>query len=106
MKGDIIVAKYPFTDLKTLKKRPAVVIAQLDFFDPIVCPITSSFRSDKYAITLSEADLEEGYLKYDSLIRPTNLFTLDKSLIVRKIGCLTETKVKELEAKLVAIISA
>ena len=42
-KGDVVLLPYPFTDLKTTKVRPAVVIATEDkrYSDVFVVPLTS-----------------------------------------------------------------
>lgn len=42
-KGDVVLLPYPFTDLKTTKVRPAVVIATQDgrYSDVFVVPLTS-----------------------------------------------------------------
>lgn len=42
-KGDVVLLPYPFTDLKTTKVRPAVVVATEDgrYADVFVVPVTS-----------------------------------------------------------------
>ena len=52
IKGDIIVTPFPFSDLSNTKKRPALVIADLDGDDAIVCQITSQTIRDRYSIQL------------------------------------------------------
>jgi mRNA interferase MazF len=105
VKGDVVVAKYPFSNLSSSKKRPAVVVAKLEGFDPIVCPVSSSYRADKYSVGVSEKDLEDGYLKYESSIRPTSILTLERSLILYKIGHLKEGKINELQERIVQIFN-
>jgi mRNA interferase MazF len=39
--GDIVLLKFPFTDGKSFKKRPALIINDIDDGDIIVCRITS-----------------------------------------------------------------
>ncbi len=39
--GDIVLLKFPFTNTKTFKKRPALIIKDLNDNDIIVCRITS-----------------------------------------------------------------
>jgi mRNA interferase MazF len=41
VKGDIVVIPFPFSDLSGSKKRPALVLANLQGDDIILCQITS-----------------------------------------------------------------
>jgi len=41
VKGDIVVLSYPFSDFSGVKRRPALVIADLNGDDVILCQITS-----------------------------------------------------------------
>jgi len=86
VKGDIVVLPFPFSDLSSSKKRPALVLADLKGDDIILCQITSQFVKDSYAITLNNNDFTKGSLHKPSNIRPNRLFTAEKSIIIRKIG--------------------
>ena len=77
VKGDVVVAPFPFSDLSASKKRPALVVATLTGDDVILCQITSKAISDSYAVPLSTADFKTGTLHQDSNIRPNRLFTAD-----------------------------
>lgn len=44
--GDIVVVSFPFTDLSSSRKRPALVLANLEGDDIILCEITSKIRKD------------------------------------------------------------
>lgn len=70
VKGDVVVVPFPFSDLSTSKKRPALVVATLTGDDVILCQITSKTIGDSYAIPLSGADFKTGTLHRDSNIRP------------------------------------
>ncbi len=103
VKGDVVILLFPFSDLSSAKKRPAVVAAKLTGDDLILAQITSVERADKYAIKVYNKDFKQGSLPQESVVRPNKLFTADKSLISYKIGTLKENKVKETEDKLVKI---
>ncbi|MBS3086466.1 type II toxin-antitoxin system PemK/MazF family toxin [Candidatus Pacearchaeota archaeon] len=102
-KGDIIVTYFPFTDLTSVIKRPALVVANLDGDDIILCEITTKERADKDKIELNMKDIESGSLKIKSFIRPSRLFTLRKKLIIYKFGSLKKEKIIEVERKLCEI---
>ena len=104
VKGDIVVTPFPFSDLTSSIKRPALVIANLKGEDIILCQITTKQRQDQYIINLNKNDFETGDLKVDSFIRISRIFTLRKSLILYKIGRLNKNKIKEIEDKICKLI--
>lgn len=103
VKGDIVVTHFPFSDLTSTIKRPALVIANTEGNDAILCEITSKNRPDRDKILLSPKDLKLGNLKINSFIRPSRIFTLSKSLLIYRFGCLKDMKIKETEEKLCEI---
>ncbi len=86
VKGDVVVLPFPFSDLSSSKKRPALVLADLHTDDIILCQITSQFVKDNYSVELRISDFSQGSLNKVSNIRPNRLFTADKSIIVRTVG--------------------
>jgi mRNA interferase MazF len=44
VKGDVVVIPFPYSDLSASKKRPALVLADLEGDDIILCQITSQNR--------------------------------------------------------------
>jgi mRNA interferase MazF len=56
IKGDVAIVTFPFSDLSTTNKRPALVIAALSGDDTILCQITSKAIRDTYAIPLLDSD--------------------------------------------------
>lgn len=54
VKEDIVVLPFPFSDLTNSKKRPALVVANIDGNDIILCQITSQARADNYSIILTK----------------------------------------------------
>ena len=85
VKGDIVVLPFPYSDLSSSKRRPALVISILEGDDVMLCQITSKQRADKYSIDLKDNDFRQGKLSLDSYIRPNRIFTADKSIILYKI---------------------
>ena len=104
VKGDIVVIPFPFSDLSKTKRRPAMVLTNLQGDDLILCQITSKNTSDSYCIQLSEKEFKKGTLKQDSNIRPNKIFTADNSIIDYKIGSLKESKTKQVIEKVCSVI--
>jgi mRNA interferase MazF len=68
VRGDVVVVSFPFSDLSSSKRRPALVVAQLTGDDVVLCQITTPARADGYSIPLSRADFDSGGLNHDSHI--------------------------------------
>jgi mRNA interferase MazF len=106
VKGDVVVAPFPFSDLSTAKKRPAVVVAVLTGDDVLLCQITSKAIADSYAISVGDTDFTSGGLHQPSNIRPNRLFTAEGKIILYRAGVLTANKMQEVVAKIIEIVSA
>ena len=104
VKGDVVVVPFPFSDLSSIKRRPALVVAELDGDDIILCQITSKQIVDKYALLIDDNDFETGTLKQASNIRPNRIFTADSNIILYSVGHLKPKKTKEIIEKIVEII--
>lgn len=104
VRGDVVVLPFPFTDLSSSKKRPAIILADIKGDDYFMLQITSQNVKDSYAISLLETDFQSGSLHRDSNIRPNKIFTLDRNLILYKIGHLTDAKIDECVQKVCDLI--
>ena len=94
MFGDIVLLKFPFTDGKSFKKRPALIINDYDDGDIIVCRITSQIydtKNDYYLDNWSAAGL-----KLPSVVRVHKIATLDKSLVETRMGKLDKISKKSI----------
>ncbi len=106
VKGDVVVAPFPFSDLSAAKKRPALVVAELTGDDVILCQITSKTITDQYAIPIGDQDFATGGLRQASNIRPNRLFTADGNIILYRVGKLTPPKIEEVIKRIVQILAA
>jgi mRNA interferase MazF len=104
VKGDVVVVPFPFSNLTASKRRPALVVTQLDGNDLILCQITTRPRTDRYSISLSSTDFSIGSLPQESSIRPNRLFTADSNIIIRRAGKVAQEKIDEVIDKIVSII--
>jgi mRNA interferase MazF len=105
IKRDIVVIPFPFSDLSGSKKRPALVLADLQGDDIILCQITSQQVKDKYAISIKNSDFKTAKLPAPSNIRPNRIFTADKNIIIKKTASLNETAINAVIQKIISIIS-
>lgn len=103
--GEIVLVKFPFSDLTGFKLRPALIIISEKNSDLILCQITSKEYSDPNAIRIKPSDCLNGSLEMISFARPLKLFTANESIIEKKI-CNTEKIILDsLYNKLIELIN-
>jgi len=100
--GDVILVPFPFTDQSSIKQRPAVVISNdayhLAYIDIIVMAITSQPRANNIGEVFITKWKEANLLK-PSVIKPV-FTTLEKSLVIAKLGQLDNIDKQELRKTL------
>lgn len=94
--GAVVLVPFPFSNLSQSKLRPAVVLADADRGDWVLCQITSNPYADMRAVPLTEEDFDEGSLRVDSYARPGKLFTANQELVVRRVGNLKDGSLESL----------
>ena len=104
VKGDVVVVPFPFSDLTRAKRRPAMVIAELEGNDLILCQITSQPIRDRYAVSIDENDFETGTLRRRSNVRPNRIFTADRHIILYRVGHLKPEKMDQIIDRIVDIL--
>ena len=102
-KGDIVLLSFPFTDLKGNKLRPALVLVALDL-DVIVAFITTQFKWQSPHDILLEPTDSNG-LKKTSLLRLSKIITIDKDLILGKLGELDSVDMQTINKNLIKILN-
>ena len=102
--GQVVLARFPFSDLTSKKLRPCLVIGLAEFDDVILCQITSRPYRSKQAVPLSKNDFDSGSIVVDSFIRPDKIATLDESMILRTLGDLKATKISEVKKALKKVL--
>ena len=105
VKGDVVVLPFPFSDLSSSKRRPALVVAIASSDDIVLVQITSQNFSDDYAIELSDTDFSTGGLSITSNIRPNKLFTADVNIVAYKAGSVKLQKMKDVASTISNLIS-
>jgi len=98
IKGELVLIPFPFTDLTGLKNRPALVLINSEN-DVTVAFISSQLRSENdFDIQIHPSDLNG--LKKISLIRISKIATIEKSLILGKLGNLSSQEMEMVDQKL------
>jgi len=98
-KGDIVLIPFPFTDLSGNKNRPALILIN-GIIDVTVCFLTTQLKfQSEYDIKIEPAG--NNGLKKTSIIRLDKIATIDKDLVLGKLGNITarETKLLNLNLK-------
>lgn len=81
--GDVVLVSFPFTDLTSAKKRPALVLSP-DVFnrlneDLVLAAITSQITEDESGFLLGQNDFVGGELPRKSMIKLGKMFTIHSS---------------------------
>ena len=105
-KGDIVLTEFPFTDLSQTKLRPAVVLHAFPSRNEVtLCFISSQNVSnlafDEFAIEPSDAEFSITGLRVLSKVRVTRITTLDRQLIVRRLGKLGTQQMQQLNGRMI-----
>ena len=106
-KWDVILVPFPFTDLKNTKKRPALIVSPDEYnikLDIVIAFITSRLDSEYRSGDYKIQEWEKSNLPKPSMIR-MKFATIDKSIIVKKIGRLFEKDVNEFKKILINFFS-
>ncbi len=101
-KGDVVLISYPFTDSSGSKNRPAIVLFESEL-DVIVCFLTTKIRWQEEHDVLIDPTIENG-LKSQSLARIGKIVTLDKELILGRIGSLERQTIQQINESIMRIL--
>lgn len=102
--GSIVLVRFPHSDLRSYKIRPALVLAQVEFNDLLLCQITSKTYASTSAIELLSTDFSEGSLPIVSYIRPDKIFTADQKIVEKHIATISSQKLQQVQRSLEDIL--
>ena len=104
--GDVVLVPFPFTDQTASKKRPAVVVSSdalhresIDFV--VMAVITQPRAASSLEVPVSL--WQQAGLLRPSVIKPV-LATIERSLVIKKLGSLQDTDRQALAAALTAVL--
>jgi len=104
--GDIVLFRFPQTNLGRGKLRPALILRKLsgNRDDWLLCMITS-FKLEREReltdkITEDDEDFKSSGLKTNSLIRIDRLAVVNRSILLGKIGEISEKRLERIKERL------
>jgi mRNA interferase MazF len=109
--GQIVLVPFPFTDLSGAKLRPVLMLRRtsIQFDDWLVCMVSSQLRQmdsqiDEIMLP-SEADFGATGLKVPSVLRLSRLAVLEGSLLMGRLGAISDERLQRIRQKLAAWIT-
>lgn len=98
--GDIVLISVPFTDLSSQKRWPVIVISSDAYNrsgpDIIVVAMTSNPTSWPFSFRIGSADLVAGTLNRPGTVRVDKIYTLAKSIVLKKFAKVTPQVVQRI----------
>jgi len=105
-KGTIVLTPFPFTDLSTVKRRPAVIVSssKKPGDDVIVAFISSRVvepvEETDYILEGDHPNFKDTGLKKRSVFKMDKLVTVEKRILVGEIGKVSYSILQELDKRL------
>lgn len=99
--SDVVLVKFPFSDLESSKKRPALVLSTSELTTKVrlvtIAMITSYVEGMRLPGDLQIQNWEQAHLLHPSLVRLSKIATVEFNLIDRTIGSLTPADMKAVQ---------
>jgi len=84
--GDILLIKFPFTDLSQAKKRPVLVIKSSNIQGDFICLQITSKSTSSNSIRIEDSHINNGKLKLVSYLKYDKCFTLNIDIVDKKLA--------------------
>jgi len=101
--GDVVLVRYPYTNLVDYKIRPAVIVSNETFNKAhssfLACPITSKPTLPEYCLELTPENFH-GKLETRSFVRTDSMAAVEKELCLKEIGFVEPAFLKALVEKI------
>ena len=107
--GTIVLVPFPFTDLKSSKKRPALVLTSVPFKKTgglvIVAMITSQTHSENIQGDYLIESWKEAGLLHESKLRLAKLVSIENKLLLKKMGEIPANELKKIKKEFTDLFS-
>ena len=106
--GDVVIIRFPFSDLTGNKKRPALIISNITVNETgeyLMVQITSKSRNDNLTVSIDKTDyIDNLALPLISSIRIHKIFLLNNDLILFKKTAVNGNFLRTITKKISALI--
>jgi mRNA interferase MazF len=96
--GEVLLLAFPFSNATSVKRRPALVLLDTEDSDVLVARITGQLTQTQFDVELQE--WQQAGLRLPSVVRLHKLATLEKRLVERSFGSLSETDLQQVQTTL------
>lgn len=107
---DMVLIPIPFSDLKSKKRRPVIIISN-DVYnqktdDIVVAAVTSNLEKKDYTLLITQTAMAEGDLPRDSIIRVDKIYSLSQKIVVKQLGKVTRETFARVVAQLNRLVAS
>jgi mRNA interferase MazF len=99
---DLVLVPFPFTDRAISKRRPALVLSSEDYTKDcghLICAMVTTAKRSSWQSDIELIDWKQSGLPVASKVR-FKLFTLDRRIVLRKLGRLTAADTQKVKISL------
>lgn len=109
-RGDVVLTRFPFTDLTSSSLRPAVVVSTGAIaMDVVLIAISSMLRGGRVAsdftVEKRHPEFRATGLRVTSALRVHKLATVERTVIVRRLGTLSPALMSEVDKRLREVLA-
>ena len=102
--GDVCLARFPFTDASATKLRPVLIVSGSRHnkgSDVVAVPISSQpAQNDRYSVFVDSLEASQAGLRCPSAVKWSKPTTIDRRVIIRRLGELPNSILNDVLAKL------
>ena len=84
--GEILLVKFPFTNLKKSKKRPVLIVKPENNFGDVICFQITSNSEHSNLLEIKKSDLYKSQLSLDSYVKYDKCFTINSEIVDKSIA--------------------
>ncbi len=95
--GDVLLVKFPFTNLKKSKKRPVIVVKSHNELNDIICFQITSNDEQTNLLKIEDSGLDNSTLALKSFIKYDKCFTINSEIVDKKIAKVNSKLLAELK---------